>query len=121
MYYKVPDYNIDKCTVLRAVYYDEQGNKSEVEEKIYFVGYDEKNGYDDVNIISIVTEPENLFGSEKGIYVLGNEYVNFQESGEIDEHWAKEYWFWWPANYRNKGIDWERESNIQRFIMKQLI
>ena len=23
MYYKVPDYNVDKCTVLRAAYYDE--------------------------------------------------------------------------------------------------
>ena len=36
--YEVPNYLIDKCTILKAVYYDKYGNRSKVEEQVYFVG-----------------------------------------------------------------------------------
>ena len=42
--YQTPDYLIDKCTILKAVYYDENGVKSKTEERVYFVGFDEKTG-----------------------------------------------------------------------------
>lgn len=122
MYYQVPKHKVDKCTVIRAVYYDNSGKKSDVEERVYFVGFDEKTGYDDVNIISITTEPDNLFGSESGIYVLGDTYKEFVESQEGKGDSLGDYWFWWDANYRNKGIEWERESSIQVFdTTKELV
>ena len=51
--YVVPDYLIDKCTILKVAYYDQDGQRSKTEERVYFVGYGEKSGYSDVNIISI--------------------------------------------------------------------
>ena len=64
--YKVSDELIDKCNVLKVAYYDKYGNRSEIEEQIYFVGFNEKEGYENINIISVTTDPENLFDYESG-------------------------------------------------------
>ena len=115
--YTAPEENIDKCTTIKAVYYDKDGNRSDVQERVYFVGFNEKEGYDDLGVISLVTDPDNLFGHENGIYVLGKTFEDFVKSGTLDSDscWYKEYWQFWDANYRNKGRDWERESHIQVF------
>lgn len=111
--YEVPNYLIDKCTILKVAYYDEKGNKSQVEERVYFVDFEEKTGYENINIISITSDPENLFSDEKGIYVLGDTYQWFLESGSEEEK-ARD-WCFWAANYRNHGRSWEREANITVF------
>ena len=84
-------------------YYDENGNCSEIEERIFFVDFEEKQGYENVNVISITTDPENLFGYESGIYVLGKTYDDFRANQSMEEFWAAEFWEHWGANYRNKG------------------
>lgn len=94
--YMVPDYSIDKCTVVRAAYKDADGNFSQTKSASYFVGYDEKKGYDDVNIISIITEPKNLFDYETGIYVFP-------------------YGLRGLGNWTMEGIEWERAATIQLF------
>lgn len=123
--YKVPTEKVDKCNVIKAVYYDKNGKKSKIEERVYFVDFEKKSGYEDVNIISITTDPSNLFDLEKGIYVLGDTYQEFMKDGIPDGYWAKEHWNHWDANYNQRGIEWERESNIQvfdaqrRFVLSQ--
>lgn len=120
--YQMPTEKIDKCNVVKAVYYDKNGNASKVEEKIYFVGFQEKSGYNNVNIVSITTDPSNLFSSDKGIYVLGDVYKEFSQNGIPDGYWAKAYWNHWDANYNQRGIEWERACNIQVFDKeKQLV
>jgi hypothetical protein len=109
--YTVPDYLIDKCTILRAAYYDSRGNRSKSEERVYFVGFQDKTGYEDVNIISITAKPDDLFGSEKGIYVLGDTFEKFASEYNINDYSD----YVWGANYKNKGINWEREAQIQIF------
>lgn len=113
--YQIPTTPIDKCNVIKAVYYDKTGKKSRIEEKVYFIGFGEKSGYEDVNIMSITTDSLNLFDSEKGIYVLGDVYKEFSEHGIPDGYWAKEHWNHWEANYNQRGIEWERKCNIQIF------
>ena len=113
--YILPDYNIDKCTVVKAAYYDKEGNLSEISERVYFVGFDEKIGYENIGIISIVTDPDNLFSDEKGIYVLGDTFESWFEENKDTNSWELAHWSFWGANYRNKGSDWERESSIQVF------
>ena len=49
--YQLPNYNIDKCNIVKAVYYDKTGKKSDVAECVYFIGFEEKEGYENVNII----------------------------------------------------------------------
>ncbi len=113
--YTIPDYNVDKCTIIKAVYYDKNGNRSEISERIYFVGFSEKEGYEGIGIISIVTDPDNLFSDEKGIYVLGDTFKNWFEENKETDSWELSNWSFWGANYRNKGNEWERESTIQIF------
>lgn len=116
-HYQAPEYKIDKCTVLKVVYYDKNGNKSKTEEHLYFVGFGDKLGYDNVNIISITTNPENLFNDDVGIYVLGNKFQEFYDAGTLDneEYPNLVHWEWWDANYHEGGQEWERESYIQIF------
>jgi len=111
--YEVPNYLIDKCTILKVVYYDEEGNRSRTEERVYFVNFEEKTGYENINIISITSDPKNLFGEEEGIYILGKTYQKFLVDGSEEEK-ARD-WCFWAANYRNHGRRWEREANITVF------
>ncbi len=92
----VPEYLVDKCNIVRAALFDAEETRVDEVSGIYFVGFDEKNGYDGMYIISVVTDPDNLFDEETGIYVIG------EESSE-------------KANYEERGIDWEREVSLDIF------
>ena len=111
--YVVPDSLVDKCTVVRAVCIDELGGRSEEVCGVYFVGYDEKPAYDGLSIVSLHTSPENLFDHEDGIYVTGKTMEDYLKKGERVEN--DDFWWWWPANYRKKGMDWEKEAVIEIF------
>lgn len=117
MNYRVPDYPVDKCTVVRAVFYDLNDQRSEIETGSYFVGYKGREGYGSARVISIVTDPANLFDYEKGIYVTGKTFDDFAaaDSFHNDDIWYRHFWWWWDANYHNQGDDWERQANIQFF------
>ncbi len=105
--YKLPDYPVDKCTVVRAAYRDADGNFGKVRTESYFVGYEGRTGYQDMNVVSIVTAPKNLFDYDTGIYVLGRKYeTNLDENGEP---------LWENANSYNHGFAWERPADIQIF------
>ena len=111
--YETPDYLIDKCTILKAVYYNEEDIGSNVEERVYFVDFEEKTGYENINIISMTSDPQNFFSDEEGIYVLGDTWQKFLVDGSEEEK-ARD-WPFWAANYRNGGRRWEREANITVF------
>lgn len=113
-HYKAPDFRVDKCTVVKAVCINAFGVKSPVKAASYFVGFGDKSGYDGVGFISLYTDPENLFSDDKGIYVTGRTFSEYMESGKSDDIQDVSWW-WWPANYRNKGADWEREARIDVF------
>lgn len=94
----------DKALVVRALHIDEEGKKSAASEAVYFVGYQDKRGYEDVAVISIVADPQDLFGGEKGIYVLGDDYKAGVEGA--------------GPNYTRKGKEWERQAAITFFNEK---
>lgn len=51
-------------------------------------------------VISLITDPDNFFDNEIGIYVRGENYVSGNN---------------WTGNYFMTGIDWERPVRIQYF------
>ena len=108
--YPIPDHQIDKCTIVRAVCVDQTGQSSDIESASYFIGYQEKKGYRNLRVVSIITDPDNLFDPETGIYVLGNtflkEYHPEHAEGDLVDI---------PANYLGKGMVWEREAEVQIF------
>lgn len=109
-----PDFLIDKCTVVRAVAIPKDGlfrDASEVVTESYFVGFDPDH-FDNLPVISIVTDPDNLFSSKSGIYVGGDMLKKYLQISQDPE---AEYWQYWPANYWIKGPEGEREANITFF------
>ena len=111
--YSVPDTLVDKANVVRAICIDEKGNCSDIITGVYFVGFEDKDEYDNINIISIVTDPVNLFDYETGIYVAGKAFDDFLELQTYDQsdNWA-EWAIWAEANYRKRGDLWRRTADI---------
>lgn len=69
-----PDEGVLKAAVIRAIAVDSQGRSSEIVTKTYFVGSANVERYRKMKVISLVTDPDNLFDYEKGIYVKGKVY-----------------------------------------------
>ncbi|MBO4457367.1 MAG: CotH kinase family protein [Butyrivibrio sp.] len=80
--YKPPKHKIDKANVIRAVAVNKfTGRKSKVATHTYFVGFDKKDAYKDIDVMSLVFDPEDLFDYDKGIYTLGKKYDEYKELG----------------------------------------
>ena len=104
----VPTYNVKKCMVVRAICYDDYGNYSPVASSSYWIGQDDfiQSG---VSVMSLSTDYDNLFDSEKGIYCRGKIWDDWAASEEFDPDLPI---YNQPGNYKQKGFDWEREGNI---------
>lgn len=105
--YSAPKSPVDKATIVRAIAVDGSGNVSDIITKTYFIGYTQSDCEMNMRVISLVTDPDNLFDYEKGIYVKGKIYD--QSSGNMMQSWAH------PANYTQDGKEWERPANITVF------
>lgn len=93
-----------KAFIVRALAMDNAGNKSDVVTATYFVG---NNEFRDVDVVSLVVDPDELYDAEKGIYVTGAEYDNWYLNGEDGDQ---------PIpNFRQKGREWEREAVFELF------
>lgn len=116
--YVLPQYAVDKCTVVRASIFDEEGERVNEISGVYFVGSEKKEKYDDIMIVSIATAPNNLFDYYDGIYVTGEDFDDYLwlcDKVGYDQFWWSSYWSMWPANYRLRGIKSEREARIDIF------
>ncbi len=132
---RLPEDPVDKCTVVRAVVFDENGNYSKAATASYFVGFQDKSDYDDYGIISLVTDPEGLFGYDNGIYVVGKTGGDYFKEQVTLSRDAIEYVSenpdvpldgtvsicgitlndWTPSNYTERGPEWERETDAAVF------
>ena len=117
-YVYVPTYRVDKGTVVRAVAVSDDGRYSKTVTATYFVGFEDKNGYKDIPVISLTTDSDNLFDHEKGIYVQGQVYEEWKSS--VGPNGVASIPGWQqPGNYSKRGEEWEREANIEYFDSEQ--
>lgn len=100
---------VDKAMIVKAKAFDVFGGESEIATNTYFIGYNKKENYKNIPVISVVTDPDNLFSYEKGIYTTG---IQFEENPGDKEALP---WYWWNANYRMTGRAWERPVHIDYF------
>ncbi|MBR6159757.1 MAG: CotH kinase family protein [Lachnospiraceae bacterium] len=107
-----PTYNVDKCTVVRAVAEDGMGRYTNVCDLSYFVGFDGKKAYDNIPVVSVTADPNLLFSDEEGIMVLGDKYREFAEAG-IPEDYSGD-----KANFLPRGRRSERFANVEIFDEK---
>ena len=110
-----PQYKVDKCTVVRAVVYYGDGNYSKVKTASYFVGFDDKPGYENMNIVSLVSDPDNLFGYENGIYVNGKALDDDISERGKDLAGDPTAHYGYASNYKLQGSESEREADLQFF------
>lgn len=107
--YTAPDFLVDKCTIIRAVAINRAGVASELVSASFFVGISPED-YDGCKILSLITDPDNLFSSSKGIYVTGDTFEEYIKQDELGP-----YWRFWDANYRQRGDEWERDAMFHFF------
>ncbi|WP_031472648.1 CotH kinase family protein [[Clostridium] aminophilum] len=104
---------VDKAFVVRAMAVDKEGNQSKTITKTFWVDLEK---YKDKTVISLVTDPRNLFDEENGIYVNGQQYEEWynqslEEDMQPDE---KEIKTDGPIpNYMQRGEEWERIANFE--------
>ncbi|WP_164489119.1 CotH kinase family protein [Ruminococcus sp. Marseille-P6503] len=124
---KAPDISaVDKCTVIKAAAEADDGSYSQSFTQTFYIGTPEEHiqGLREsceamgttLAVVSISMEYDDLFDSEKGIYVKGDifdaAFEEYLESGEkIDGETARQL----DANYKQKGREWERECHIDFF------
>ncbi len=95
-----PKVRIDKAVVLRSASYNSSGARtSEIYTKTYFI--DKETGKYDLPVVSLVTDPENLFNQDSGIYVPG---VHFDLNHPDN-----------TGNFYQRGDDWERPIHIEYY------
>lgn len=97
------------ATVLRAVAVNSDGLESECVTATYFI---DQTGYEEHIVISIVADPEDLFG-DKGIYVTGGEYDSWYLGGQEG-----------PApipNFEQHGREWEKPAVVEFFVNTESI
>ena len=105
---------------IRAVLKTSKGNYSEIIFNIYFITTNNLNLYQNLNVISLVTNLENLFDPDTGIYASGTQYINWKNSDEygpkISQYNTKN-----RCNYFMIGKEWEREASITIFEKGKII
>jgi len=108
----VPEHKVDKCNIVRAIAISKNGEISKEVYASYFIDYENRSGYDDIYIASLITDPDNLFSKDRGIYVNGyladiNWYfLDEEERGGVNTA---------ITNYTRSGKGWRRPAVIELF------
>lgn len=99
-YWLPPDRLVDKATVLRIRSYHNFEPTSKIYSYTFFADSTIFNKYT-IPVVSLITDPKNLFNYDTGIYVPGI-------------HWDPED-PQWTGNYYQKSDEWERDVHIEFF------
>ncbi len=133
--YALPEEPVDKCTVVRAAAFGKNGERSKTSTAVYFIGYGEREEYDNTRVVSIVCDPEDLFGYDRGIYMIGRngeeayleklmadpgaaaylkEHPEVPLDGSVSVNGIRmdEYT---GCNYTFRGVEWERPCFMSFF------
>ena len=111
--YKKPPFLIDKAMVVRAV--SKKGdNYGNIASKTYFITKNELSQFQRFTVISLVTNPENLFDPDNGIYIVGNRFIEWKKDKEFDPD-SDYYYDDMECNYYMRGSEWEKEASISIF------
>ncbi len=91
--------NYFKGTVIRAATFKDGNISSQVYTKSYFISPLGRNRYANIDVVSLVTDNNNLFNPDSGIYVPGDSVVYSRKK----------------ANYFKRGKAWERNAHVTFF------
>ncbi len=138
--FSLPLATVPKCNVVRAAVFDNKGNRSETVSRSFFPA-SVNSLFKGVRVISLVTDPFNLFDYEKGIYVIGKNGVESFEKRLSESENALSFIRENPgtptdgsvvigdvkmdefieSNYTMRGSAWERESFLTLFDERHVL
>lgn len=101
----IPPDEVFKGSVVRAVALSQDGIRSDLSTHSYFIT-DRLSEQFSISVVSIVSDPDYLFGDRLGIYVPGDTFI----PPAPDQHWTEE-----TANFFQRGLKWERPATFQLF------
>ncbi|MFP4697857.1 MAG: CotH kinase family protein [Eubacteriales bacterium] len=104
----LPD-EVYKGTVIRAKAFRDGYESSEIITKSFFIDEENNNRYS-LPVLSIVSDPKNLFSQDKGIYVLGDVFNEWKRENSYKTPDGDS-----PANYNQRGKEWERKTHVEYF------
>ena len=116
--YYPPKTLIDKGTIIRAAIKSADGSFGEVVTNSYFVGKDESY-YNEMQVVSMVTEENNLFHPDTGFYVVGSGYYEWLESDEYQHYEKGDPKN--PTNYNKDGKKSEFPVSVQVFQQGEMV
>jgi hypothetical protein len=105
-----PTGNIKIGAVVRAVTYKDGYPISPIVTQSYLIGRG-INDYYHLPIVSVTAEEQDLFDYQSGIYVAGKAFDDWREQNPSESI----PYFQTPANYQNRGVEWEKEVNLEIF------
>eukprot|EP00833_Pecoramyces_ruminatium_P016837 jgi/Orpsp1_1/1190869/evm.model.d7180000081748.1 len=108
-YTYIPIKKVRKANIIRTVAKLPDGSLTNVVSGSYFVGLNKKELYGDLPVISLITDPDNLFDYEKGIYVLGKRYDEWKNVPGNENAPA----YMTEGNFSIKGKESERPATIE--------
>ena len=117
--FKKPNYPLDKGMVVRAIAIKDN-LQSKIVEKSYFITTGNLAEYEKYLVISLVTNPDNLFDPEIGLYITGKQYIDWINSpGYVPnpDKWSKTN----ICNYYSRGKEWERDASVSFFENGNLV
>jgi len=103
----LPHGQVNKGNIVRAISVSPAGEISNITSSSYFVGLDKNKLYQDLPIVSVITDPGCLFDYETGIYILGKQYDDAMAEGNGG------FMFFAQGNFNTKGKEAERPATIQ--------
>jgi len=106
--YYFPSQSIFKGTVIRAKAVKPGAMSSKETAHTYFVTPQDRDRYT-LPVVSFAIQEDYLFGYESGIYVPGVIYDNWRSNNSGNPDGGT------PANYHQRGIEWERPAHMELF------
>ena len=104
-----PEDEVFKASIVRAKVINKRtSSTSATITHTYFISPNIADRYT-LPVVSVVTDPDNLFDSKSGIYVLGESYAE-QKNTDLTED-EKQL----SANFNQRGREWERPIHIELF------
>ena len=103
-----PFEKVFKGTVVRAQVFRDGVPQGPVMTDTWFIHKDGHGRYS-FPVISIITDRDHFFDHETGIYVLGRVHGEWVENGGRNPNGGA------PANYNQRGDEWERPAHITMF------
>ncbi len=102
--------------IIRASAFAPDGTAGPVETRTYFPNRSIESEYGSTIVISLVTDPENLFDYDSGILVKGKFFDQWNREPESQEILNdNNRWHTIEANYTQKGKEWERPAVVEMF------